>query len=208
MDSEREKMVLEKLREHERGVVMMTGLIRERVYEFLVKEKGYLDEDIEIDAPFEIRTSRQKDQCSVDFIVRVGGKRIVAIKCAVSSIESIERHVLAFSRAMEDGVIPFSVVTRADHSRVLSTETGALVSEDLSAIPGRSAALQIAAGPGCAALSPERLEKERRILLAFNVIDCGVPGACNPDPAGGQKKPGQPRESIIPLKFNSGKKIK
>ncbi|MDA8087478.1 MAG: type I restriction enzyme HsdR N-terminal domain-containing protein [Nitrospiraceae bacterium] len=202
MDSEKEKMILEKLREQERGVVMMTGLIRERVYDFLIKEKGYLDEDIEIDAPFEIETSRQKERCSVDFIVRAGGKRIIAIKCAVSALESIERHVLAFSRAMEDGLIPVAVVTRSDYSRVLRTESGDLISEDLSAIPDRSAAMLIAAGPGCAALSPERLEKERRILLAFNVIDCGVPGACSPDSANRQKSAGHPQGTIIPLRFN------
>ncbi len=190
-------MVLEKLREHERGVVMMTGFIRERVYEFLVKQKGYAEEDIEIDAPFEIETSKQKERCSVDFIVKAGGKRITAIKCAVSALESIERHVLAFSRVMEGGIIPISVVTNSDYSRVLRTENGALISEDLLSIPDKAAAVQIASGPECITLSPERLEKERRILLAFNVIDCGVPGACCPDSAGRQKSAGQ----VIPLRF-------
>ncbi len=194
-------MVLEKLREEERGIVMMTGFIRERVYEFLVREKGYLEEDIEIDAPFEVETSTQRERCSVDFIVRAGGKRIVAIKCAVSALESIERHVLAFSRVVEKNVmIPFSVVTRSDHSRVMRTENGELVSEDLAAIPDKSAATLIA-GSWLAALPPERAEKERRILLAFNGLDCGVPGACGPGAAGVQQKK-KTSGQIIPLKFN------
>ncbi len=199
MDGEREKMVLEKLREQERGIIMMTGFIRENVYEFLVKEKGYSDEDIEIDVPFEVATDKQTEKCSVDFIVKAGGKRVVAIKCAVAALESIERHVLAFSRVV-DGTIPICVVTRSDYSRVLRTETGALISEDLSAVPDKSEAMLIAAGPGCAPLPPERLEKERRILLAFNVIDCGVSacGPCGPDAGKKQKPAGQ----VIPLKFN------
>ncbi len=200
MDGEREKLVLEKLREEERGIIMMTGLIRERVYEFLIKKKGYLEDDIEIDAPFDVETSRQKESCSVDFIVRAGGKRIVAIKCAVSALESVERHVLAFGRAAADVMIPFSVVTRSDYSRVLRTENGELISEDLSAIPDKSSAMRIADAE-LAKLSPEKAEKERRILLAFNVIDCGVPGACDSAPAGGQSKK-KSSGQVIPLKFN------
>lgn len=180
MDEEkkREKMIAGKLREEERHTTMMTGFIRENVYEFLITKKGYREEDIEVDAPFEVfsPTTGQNEPCSLDFIVRIGERRIVAIRCALTALESIERHVLAFSRVT--GGIPISVVTSSDYSRVLKTETGELVSEDLSSIPDRSEAIIMAGNFSPLEISEERLRMERRILLAFNTLNCRLPGAC------------------------------
>ncbi len=175
---EREKMILDKLRDEERKNVMMTGFIRENVYEFLTTRKGYQEQEIEVDVPFEVfsPTTGQNEQCSVDFIIKAGGRRIVAIKCALSALESIERHILAFSRVL--GGIPISVVTSSDYSRVLKTETGELVSEDLSVIPDRAQAISMAEQLCPAPIPEERLRMERRILLAFNTLSCRLPGTC------------------------------
>ena len=174
MDEEHEKMVVDKLRQEERHRVMMTGFIRENVYEFLIRQKGYREEEIEVDVPFEVCTERKKELCSVDFIVTAGGRRIAAIKCALTALESIERHALAFSRVA--GGIPISVVTSSDYSRVLDTETGRLVSEELAWIPDRAAAMSGQLRP--LSFPEERLRMERRILLAFNTLSCRLPGAC------------------------------
>ncbi|MDA8325991.1 MAG: hypothetical protein M0033_07210 [Nitrospiraceae bacterium] len=177
---EREKMILDKLRDEERRSVMLTGFIRENVYEFLIKQKGFREDEIEVDAPFDVfsPTTGQNEQCSVDFIVRVGGLRILAIKCALSALESIERHVLAFSRVA--GGIPICVVTSSDYSRVLNTDTGELISEELSAVPDRPRAVAMGKNGEFRPLPvpEERLRMERRILLAFNALNCRLPGAC------------------------------
>ncbi|MDA8388601.1 MAG: hypothetical protein M0Z58_08080 [Nitrospiraceae bacterium] len=177
MDEDHEKMVLDKLLEEERRGVMLTGFIRENVYEFLTRRKGYREEEIEVDVPFEVSTEREKEVCSVDFIVKAAGRRIIAIKCALSALESIERHALAFSRVA--GGIPISVVTSSDYSRVLDTETGRLVSEELASIPDRAAALSEQFRP--LSIPEERLRMERRILLAFNTLACRLKGACGED---------------------------
>lgn len=194
MDKEKEKKILDKLKEEERESVMMTGFIRERVFEFLTARKGYAETDIELDAPFVVETERARDTCSVDFIVSLGGKRLIAIKCAPSALESRERHILAFSRVMD--CIPFSVVTDSICARVLKTDTGELLSEDLSSLPGRSEALSMLENPGKEkkpSYPEEKLKKERCILLAFNAIRCSVPNACPSGKGNGVK--------TIPLKF-------
>ncbi len=175
MDEEHEKLIMEKVREEDRHSVMMTGFIRENVYEFLTRRKGYLEEEIEVDVPFEVSTEKKKEICSVDFIVLAGGRRIIAIKCALTALESFERHVLAFSRVA--GGIPISVVTSSDYSRVLDTETGRLLSEELAWIPDRAAATPERWRP--LSFPEERLRMERRILLAFNTLSC-PDSACGP----------------------------
>ena len=185
MDEEHEKLVMEKVREEDRRSVMLTGFIRENVWEFLTTKKGYRDEDIEVDLPFEVSTERRKELCSVDFIVSAGGRKVAAIKCALTALESIERHALAFSRVA--GGIPISVVTCSDRSRVLDTKTGALLSEELAWIPDRDAAVSERWRP--VPMPEERLRMERRILLAFNTLSCPPDSACGLNPSSSGKKP-------------------
>jgi hypothetical protein len=176
MDAERQKKIAEKLRDDERETLMLTGLIRERVYEFLVMKKGYAEDEIYVDMPVEVTSGGNCEACSVDFVVKVGGIPLVAIKCSPTALESHERHIVAFSRVA--GNIPFSVVTNSEYSRVLDASTGRLVSEDLSALPGRAQAVEMIKDMKPSPLPEEKLRKERCILLAFNALRCSVPDIC------------------------------
>lgn len=169
-ESDRKKLIKEKLKAEEDFARIQTELIRERVFEYLKNTKGFSNEDIEIDREFIISQDGKEDKTSVDFIVKIGGRRLVSIKCSPASIESRERHIIAFSRVVDDSIIPFSVVTDGIHARVMDTASGNLLSEALEGIPPK-AEIENFPQRKC---PEDRLEKEKRILLAFETISCPI----------------------------------
>ncbi len=169
---DRRKLIEEKIGKAEARAATSLALIRQTVRAFLVHEKGYLDEDIEIDRKFEIDLDGAKTPTSVDYLLNLGGKRIMAIKCSPGALESRERHVLAFSRVVDKYQIPFAVVTDGLQARVLDSISGNLIAEGLDAVPDRSRASEILISSELMPYPAERLEREKRILLAFDAIKC------------------------------------
>ncbi|MBI4822846.1 MAG: type I restriction enzyme HsdR N-terminal domain-containing protein [Nitrospirae bacterium] len=170
--SDRQKLIKERLKEEEDFARIQTGIIRQMVFDELKNTKDFSDEDIEIDREFIILLDGKEDKASVDFIIKIDDKRLASIKCSLASIESRERHILAFSRVVDEYIIPFSVVTDGIHARVMDTASGKLLSETLQGIPSKTE-LEILdwALMKC---PEERLEKEKRILLAFQTISCPI----------------------------------
>lgn len=162
----RRKMIMERIRLHDEAEMHDTEAVRRHVLTYLKEQKGYADEDIETGRVFEVKDGTS----SVDFIIKISGRRLVAIKCVTSSIDSRERHILAFSRVVDEHLIPLSVVTDAETTKILDTASGRLISEDIRAIPSRAEinldAFELKKCP------EERRQKEQRILLAFETVSC------------------------------------
>lgn len=174
--SEHQKLVLEKINRSEARAENSLALIREAIRDFLMNSKGYHDEDIEVDREFEIVLNNEKTATSVDYIVKVNGRDIMAIKCSPGALESRERHLISFARVVEPYQIPFAVVTDGSRSRVLDAISGKLVSEDLDFLPERARAAEMLDSMKPATCPAERLEREKRILLAFDSIRCTEEG--------------------------------
>ena len=169
--SEREKLILQKIKEQDRALESDRLTIREHIVNYLKKEKLYKEQDIEVGKVFDIYVSEDcNGTASTDIVIKVGDRRLIAIKCAPNSIESRERHIISLSRVADEFVIPISVVTDAETTKIIDTFTGNVISEDIRALPSR------------AELNPndypqkkwteDRAEKEKRILLAFESISC------------------------------------
>lgn len=171
---DRERIIRERLKAEEALAGMLKAEIRKNVLETLIGEKGYLEEDIEVDRPFAVFSGGNAESVSVDFIVRLEGKRLIAIKCVPAALESRERHILAFGRSADARVIPLSVVTNGSYARVLDTETGRLIAEDFGAVPSKGDALETFRGVEMKRHPEEKLVMERRILLAFECIACSI----------------------------------
>jgi hypothetical protein len=79
------------------------------------------------------------------------------------------------------GAPPVLVAVVADpiNAEVLDVRTGKLVGEGFGAIPIKDQMIQMISEGDSQLLSPERLEKEKRILLAFDAIRCSVPQGAN-----------------------------
>ena len=67
-------------------------------------------------------------------------------------------------------MIPYAVVTNGQDAELLETATGTVVAEGLAGIPSKDQAEAWMQGFTLGRLSESRLEKERRILFAFDVL--------------------------------------
>jgi hypothetical protein len=148
---------------------------RKMVSYLLVEKKGYLPEDIEKRVVFEVKLGQETAYSSVDFLISIAGKKAMVIKCAAGSLSSRERQALAAARLIGSTPVPVAVVADPVNAEVLDVATGKVVGEGFGAIPVRDRIIQLLSESSFTPLSPERLEKEKRILLAFDAIRCCVP---------------------------------
>ncbi len=170
--ADRQKLIEEKITQAEARAVASLALIRKAVRDFLIDVKGYSDSDIETDREFEITLDGIKTAVSVDYILKLRNRRFAAIKCSPGALESRERHLISFARVVDSYQIPLAVVTDGTHARVLDTFSGRLVSEGLASMPSRPEADGIVGSTEPLSCAPERKEREKRILLAFDAIKC------------------------------------
>ena len=169
---DRQKFIKEKIGRAEAKAFEGLELVRDVIRDLLMNEKGYSDEDIEADRQFEIIQDNSRVLVSVDYILTLGGKRFMVIKCSPGALESRERHIVSFARVVDSYQIPFAVVTDGLHARTMDTLSGKLLSEALDSIPSRSRAMEILQSTELTPYPAERMEREKRILLAFDAIKC------------------------------------
>ena len=111
---------------------------RQAVEKYLVEEKGYQKADLEIDAPLEIDIRGEVYRSSVDILVAIRGRSLMAIKCAAGSIGSREKEILAAAKLVEDYQVPLAVVSDGRKATVLDTRSGKTIGEGLDAILSKS----------------------------------------------------------------------
>lgn len=144
--------------------------IRQRIEHLLIEEKGYLKEDIEVNREFEVAVDNEILRAKADLIVSVEGKSFMLISCARSSLVMREREILSCARIIDDYQIPFSVITDGRDAEVMDTISGEVVGSGLEAIPTRQQALETIKSIEFKKLPEKRIEKEKRIFLAFDTI--------------------------------------
>ncbi|HEX9020843.1 MAG TPA: hypothetical protein VF903_06240, partial [Nitrospirota bacterium] len=143
--------------------------------QMLLGEKGYVPADIRKGVVFDVQLGAETIQSSVDFLVSAGGKTAMVIKCAAGSLSSRERHVVAASRVLGGLPIPVAVVMDPVGAVVLDGSTGKVLGEGFQAIPTREQLHALLAGKELKPLPPEKAEREKRVLLAFDAIRCCLP---------------------------------
>ncbi|MEW6161828.1 MAG: type I restriction enzyme HsdR N-terminal domain-containing protein [Nitrospirota bacterium] len=146
--------------------------IRQKIERFLVEEKGYSKNGIEVEREFEIILGDEINRSKVDLVVSVEEKIFMIIKCARGSLVSREREVLSCARILDVYQIPFAVITNGKDAEVLDTLSGEVIGCGLEAIPSRPQALEATKQIEFKKLPEEKKEKEKRIFLAFDAIKC------------------------------------
>jgi hypothetical protein len=111
---------------------------RQAIERYLVERKGYAREDIEVDVPIEMDIAGERYRSVVDLVVRVGGRRMVAFRCAAGSIGSYEREILAAARLLSDYQVPWAAASDGKDAVVLDTVSGRRVGVGLDGIPARA----------------------------------------------------------------------
>jgi hypothetical protein len=171
----REKKILSILEQEFEDGESLAAEARKMVSYLLVEKKGYLPEDIEKRVVFQVKLGQETAYSTVDFLISIAGKKAMVIKCSAGSLSSRERQALAAARLIGSPPVPVAVVADPVNAEVLDVATGEVVGEGFGAIPVKDRIIEMLSEYSSKPLSPERLEKEKRILLAFDAIRCCVP---------------------------------
>jgi len=178
MDEEaatREKKVLSILAQELEDGESLAAEARKMIFYLLTEKKGYQPEDIEKNVIFKVTLGEEISYSSADFVVSVAGKRSMLIKCSSGSLSSRERQAVAAARLLGSSPLPVAVVADPVNAEVLDVATGEVTGEGFGAIPVREQLVKMVSEHQPVQFSAARLEKEKRILLAFDAIRCCVP---------------------------------
>lgn len=168
---DRQKMIEEKIRKKEIEAERTLETIREITMELLF-DKGYSEKEIEKDMAFDIDLNGEKITVAMDYIINVNGRRLMVIKCSPGALDSRQRHIVSFARVVDSYQIPLSVATDGLKALIFDTLTGRLIKEGLEFIPSKVEAEKLATTLKFIPFPSEKLEREKRVLLAFETIRC------------------------------------
>ena len=143
---------------------------RQKIARFLVEEKGYSQDEIEVRQQIVLTVDGNRGSSKVDFVIRVVGKAFMIVIFGPGSLVSRERSTVAAARLVEDYEVPFAVVTNGEGAQVIETSSGKVIAEGLDNIPSKPEALRKLETITFEKLSEERIEKEKRILYTFDVL--------------------------------------
>jgi hypothetical protein len=170
--NDREELIQEKIKEQEFIEMMQLRGAKQVVWDILTKDKGYLPNDIEIEPRFKLNVSDCEAEVSIDFIVNLHGRSFAVIRCANAGLDSWERYITAFARAIKDYQIPYAVVTDGNEARIIDVINGAIIGETLKGFFTRRDALEISENYQKTTCSEKRRKMEKRIIYAFEGIKC------------------------------------
>jgi len=147
---------------------------RQSVERFLIEQKGFAKQDIEVDAPIEITLSGDVYRSKIDLIVRVNGRRLMAIKCAAGSLGSREREILAAARLIDNYQIPFSMVSDGKTAIMLDTVSGQTIGEGLDAVFSKQDASEKLKALEFLPFPENRLNREKIIFRSYDSMNVNV----------------------------------
>jgi len=175
----REKKILTILEQEIEDGEEMALVVKHIAERMLFGEKGYADADIRKHVVFDVTIGGEVEQSSVDFLVSLDNRKAMVVKCAAGSLSSRERHVVAAARVLDSVPVPVAMVMDPMSAVVLDAITGKVVGEGFESVPTKEQLTTMVAGRDVKPLAPEKLEREKRVLLAFDAIRCCVPQGAN-----------------------------
>jgi hypothetical protein len=141
---------------------------RQAVERYLVEQKGYDREDIQVEVPIEMDIAGEIYRSAVDLVVGIGQRRLMAFKCAAGSLVSYEREILAAARLLDRHPIPLAVASDGRTAVVLDTISGRRIGQTLDAIPAKPALAAQLTTLTCEALPAERRLREALIFRTYD----------------------------------------
>lgn len=94
------------------------------------------------------------------------------ILCRPTAIESWERYIISFAKVIKDYQIPYAVVTDGENAQIIDVLAGKLIGESLDKLFNRQEALNKMKDFKKIPCPANRVEKEKRIVYAFEGIKC------------------------------------
>lgn len=147
---------------------------RQTVERLLVEEKGYGREEIEVDAPIAVEIDGDPYRSRVDLVVGLGGRRLMAVKCAAGSLDSRQREIVAAARLLDDRPLPLAVASDGRDALVWDAVTGRPLGAGLKAIPDRTALAARLPFLDTPPLDERRLARERLVFRSYDSMNVNV----------------------------------
>ena len=147
---------------------------RQRVERYLVEAKGYRREDIIVDAPIEVKIDGELYRSSVDLVVQIQGKPLIAVKCAAGSLGSREREIVSAARLYGPSPLPLAVVSDGSEATVLSGLSGKKTGNGLAAIPDRDEAIALSQADSLPPMDSLRLDREKLVFRSYDSMNVNV----------------------------------
>ncbi|MCS7164104.1 MAG: hypothetical protein NZ845_03785 [Thermodesulfovibrio sp.] len=167
---ERRKLIEEIIKREQELSAKTIGYIQRLMIEKLI-DLGYKLSDIYFNKEYEVIVSeRERFVTSVDILLVIDGKVLFAIKCTPASIESWERFMFAFCRVVEPYQIPFAFITDSKEGILIDILSGEV--KQTMEFPSKDELLRKISYMEFIPYDKERLQKEKRILYAFDAIKC------------------------------------
>ncbi|MFZ5908319.1 MAG: type I restriction enzyme HsdR N-terminal domain-containing protein [Nitrospirota bacterium] len=148
--------------------------VKQLVWTVLIEDKKYQPGDIVLDPEFTLQLKSGQETVSIDMVVILAGMKFLVIKCSSSDIESWERYVTAFARAVNEYQIPYAMVTDGEHARIIDVLQGTNIGVTIHDIFTRNEALEKIKNFKKVPCPEKRLEREKSIVHAFEGIKCPV----------------------------------
>lgn len=168
---EREKLIQEKVKEEDFQDIMQLRGVKQIVWGKL-KEKGFNEDEIAIEPRFEIVLSDCEATVSIDFTINLPQATFAVIRCANAGLEFWERYIIAFARAVKEYQIPFAMVTNGYEAKIIDAISGSSVGESMEDLFAREKALNFIKDFKKIQCPEKRLEREKRIIYAFEYVKC------------------------------------
>ena len=147
---------------------------RQQVERYLVEEKGYRPEEIWVDAPIQVDIHGDRYQSTVDLVILVDKRPMMAVKCAAGSLGSREREIVSAGRLFGASPMPLAMVSDGSDATVLDVLSGKIKGKGLAAIPSRVEMVALSKTDPLPPIAPDRLGRERMIFRSYDSMNVNV----------------------------------
>jgi len=147
---------------------------RQAVERFLVDEKGFKKQDIQVGVPIQMQIRDQSYRSQVDLVVMLDGRRMMVVKCAPGSLGSREREAVSAARLLDVYPIPLALVSDGKSAILLDAISGQKIGEGMAAIPSPRDLLSQFKEVSLAPLAGERREREKLIFRSYDSMNVNV----------------------------------
>ena len=147
---------------------------RQRGERYLVEERGYRREEILVDAPIAVDIDGEAYRSTVDLVVRIDERPLIAIKCAAGSLGSREREIVSAARLLADSPLPLAVVSDGSDAVVLDGGSGKKRGSGMSAIPSRKEAVAMAQAAPLPPVPADRLAREKLVFRSYDSMNVNI----------------------------------
>jgi hypothetical protein len=169
---EKKKLIKQIIMADESKEIIQVKTIKQKVWDFLTKKKGFDPSEIEMDPEFRVALSDCEFTTSIDYVINLASVSFIVIKCVSTAIESWERYVISVAKAVKDYQIPYAVVTDFDKAKIIDVLKGSLIGKSPEDLFNRHEAVEKMKEFKKIPCPANRIEKEKRIIYAFEGIKC------------------------------------